>query len=110
MIIISNKNMENTVYFPQNIYTENDGIYLVTFKNRGTNASYSMFCEDKHLVPYDFYTFFIDFSSLPADEYEYTIQDINDKLVGTGLIRLNELTDNTLYYNKNTEYVMYDKQ
>lgn len=110
MIIVSNKNIENSVYFPQNIYTDNNDTYVIVLRNRGTNQTYSFTCEDKHLVPYDFYTFFIDFSELPEDEYEYTITDSNNKVVGTGLIRLNELEPNNTYYEKNTEYIAYDKQ
>lgn len=110
MIIIANKNMENSVYFPQNIYTNNNGTYSVTFTNRGTNKSYNFECDDKHLVQYDFYTFFIDFTNMPADEYEYVIKDSNENVVGTGIIRLNELTDNNLYYDNKNTYIMYGEE
>ena len=109
MIIISNKNMENSVYFPQNIYTSNNDIYTLFLNNRGTNKEY-IFKEldDKHLVAYEYYTFFVNFSELPADEYEYKILDSNDKIVGTGIIRLNELEMTNTYYNKNNDYIVYD--
>lgn len=111
MIIISNKNIENSVYFPQNIYTNNNDIYKIIFVDRGTNKQYEFNnLDDKHLVQYDFYSFFINFSSMPEGEYEYTIFDSNNDIVGKGLIRLNELEQDNIYYNKNNEYIAYDKQ
>lgn len=111
MIIISNKNIENSVYFPQNIYTNNNDIFKIVFVDRGTNKEYVFEnLDDKHLVQYDYYTFFINFTSMPKGEYEYTIFDSNDKIVGKGLIRLNELKQDNIYYNKNNEFIVYDKQ
>ena len=110
MIIISDKDKENKVYFPRNIYKDNTNVYTVTFNNRGTNKKYTFTVEDEHLVQYDFYTFFIDFSDMPEDEYEYSIKDSNNNVVGTGLIRLNELKQENVCYEKNTEYIAYDRQ
>lgn len=111
MIIISNKNIENSVYFPQNIYTDNTNVYKLVLNDRGTNKQYEFVdLEDRHLVQYDFYSFFLNFSNLPEGEYEYTIFDSNDNVVGKGLIRLNELEENNVYYNKNNEFIAYDKQ
>ena len=111
MIIVSNKNIENSVYFPQNIYTDNNDIYKLILVDRGTNIQYTFEnLDDKHLVQFDFYTFFIDFSNLPEGEYEYTIFDSNEKTVSKGLIRLNELEQENITYNDNRTYIAYDKQ
>ena len=88
MIIVRDKNEENTVYFPQNLYTKE-----YDFEN----------LEDRHLVPYGFYTFFLNFSSCPQGEYEYLIADSHKETVGTGIIRLNSLEpDNVCYEAKFT--------
>lgn len=111
MIIVSDKNIENSVYFPKNIYTSNTGIYKLVLNDRGTNKQYEFEnLDDKHLVQYDFYSFLLDFSTLPEGEYEYTIFDSNNDVVGKGLIRLNELIQDNIYYNKNNEFIAYDKQ
>jgi hypothetical protein len=111
MIIVSNKNIENSVYFPQNIYTDNTDMYKLILFDRGTNNQYTFEnLDDKHLVQFDFYTFFINFSKLPEGEYEYTIFDSNEKTVGKGLIRLNMLEQEDIIYNDNRTYIAYDKQ
>lgn len=111
MIIISDKNIENSVYFPQNLYTDNTDVYKLVLNDRGTNKQYEFDkLDDKHLVQYDFYSFLINFSSVPEGEYEYAIFDSNKKVVGKGLIRLNELKQDNIYYNKNNEFIAYDKQ
>lgn len=111
MIIISNKDIENSVYFPRNIYTSTNDIYTVLLKDRGSNKEYT-FEElgDRFLVQFGFYTFFVDFSELPEGEYEYNIIDSNDKLVGTGLIRLNSLGSDVVCYNNERTYIVYDGQ
>lgn len=111
MIIISNKDIENTVYFPRNLYTETNDVYTVVLSDRGSNNRYNFSqLDDKHLVQFGFYTFFISFKSVPQGEYEYTIFDNSEKIVGTGLIRLNELEADNIYYNNETTYIVYDKQ
>lgn len=111
MIIVSNKNMENSVYFPQNIYTKNTDIYTIILNDRGTNKKYTFSgLEDIHLVSMSFYTFFINFTDVPEGEYEYSIFDSNNDVVGTGLIRLNELEQTNTVYNNNRTYIAYDKQ
>jgi hypothetical protein len=111
MIIIENKNMENSVYFPQNIYTSNTDIYTVVLFDRATNRKYTFSgLDDKHLVQFSFYTFFIDFTNIPEGEYEYSIIDSNSKTVGTGLIRLNDLIESNVIYNDPRTYIAYDKQ
>jgi len=111
MIIISNKNIENSVYFPQNIYTNNNDIYTVVLNDRGTNNKYTFSgLDDKHLVQFSFYTFFINFSNVPEGEYEYSIIDSNNDIVATGIIRLNELENENIIYNDNRTYIAYDKQ
>lgn len=108
MIIVSNKNTSNYLFFPQNLYTENTDIYRMTLTDRGTNVEYSFEdLEDYHLIQYDYYTFLLKFNNLPQGEYEYKIFDSNDELVGSGIIRLKELIDDTIYYDKNNEYVIY---
>ena len=70
MIIISNKNIENSVYFPQNIYTNNNDIYTVVLNDRGTNNKYTFSgLDDKHLVQFSFYTFLINFSSFDSSSF-----------------------------------------
>lgn len=111
MIIVSDKNIENSVYFPQNIYTNGTGLYTLRLVERGSNKSYGFeSLEDKHLVQFGFYTFFLDFSDVPEGEYEYTITDSNNSVVGKGIIRLNQLEETNEYYNEKTEYVVYDRQ
>lgn len=111
MIIIKDKNIDNSVYFPQNIYTSNNNIYTLVLNDRGTNKKYTFSgLSDQHLVSLSFYTFFINFSSVPEGEYEYSIYDSNDSIVSTGLIRLNELESDTLVYNDSRTYIAYDRQ
>lgn len=111
MVIVSDKNIENSVYFPQNICTDNTDVYKLVLNDRGTNKEYVFDnLDDKHLVQYDFYSFSLNFSKLPEGEYEYTIFDSNNDIVGKGIIRLNELEQDNIYYNKNNEFIAYDKQ
>lgn len=110
MIIIPNKNIENTVYFPRNVYTSNTSIYTLVLNDRATNRKHITQIPDKHVVQFGFYTFSLDFNKLPQGEYEYSIIDSNDKVVGTGLIRLNELESNNVYYNNERTYIAYDGQ
>ena len=103
--------MENSVYFPQNIYTQNTDIYSIILFDRGTNKKYSFNdLEDRHLVPMSFYTFFINFTNVPSGEYEYSILDSNAKIVGNGIIRLGELERKDVEYNDSRFYIAYDKQ
>jgi hypothetical protein len=111
MIIIKDKNIENSVYFPQNIYTSNNDIYTLILNDRGTNKKYTFSgLSDRHLVSISFYTFFINFSNIPEGEYEYSILDSNEEIVSTGLIRLNELKSDISTYNDPRNYIAYDKQ
>lgn len=111
MIIVSDKNTENTVYFPQNIYTETNDVYTLVLNDRGSNRKYTFDgLEDEHLILFGFYSFFIDFSSVPEGEYEYAIFNFKNSIVGTGLIRLNGLKDENVYYNNERTYIVYDKQ
>lgn len=110
MIIVRDKNIQNSVYFPQNIYTNSTGIYTLRLVERGSNKSYVFeSLEDRHLVPFGFYTFFLDFSDVPEGEYEYSITDSNNCTVGKGIIRLNQLEDRNEYYTEKTEYVVYER-
>lgn len=111
MIIINDKNIENSVYFPKNLYKNDSSIYTVILNNRGTNKIYKFEnLEDEKLVAYDFYVFIIDFSELPVDEYEYTIYGDDNSVYGKGIIKLNEVNKENIYYEKNREYITYDKQ
>ena len=111
MIIVRDKNIENSVYFPQNIYTHTNGFYSIQMIERGSNRSFVFNrLEDRHLVQFGFYTFFLDFSNVPEGEYEYTITDSNNSVVGKGIIRLNQLEDSNQYYTEKTDYIVYDKQ
>ena len=111
MIIVSNKNMENSVYFERAIYTRGTDSYTVELVDRASNKTYKFEdLDDKRLVQYGFYTFFIDFTSCQEGEYEYSIKDSEGELVGKGLIRLNELQPDTKFYENKREYIVYDKQ
>lgn len=111
MIIIKNKNIENSVYIPQNIYTSNNDIYTLMLFDRGTNKEYTFSgLIDRHLINISFYTFFINFSNVPKGEYEYSIIDSNEDIVSTGLIRLNELESDISVYNDSRTYIAYDRQ
>lgn len=105
MIIVKDKNIQNSVYFPQNIYTNNTDYYTLTLRDRGTNKVYEFKdLKDQHLVSYDFYTFFVDFSSCPQGEYEYVIYDSNKETVATGIIRLNNLEPENVCYEAKFTY------
>lgn len=111
MIIIKNKNIENSVYIPQNIYTSNNDIYTLMLFDRGTNKEYTFSgLIDRHLINISFYTFFINFSNVPKGEYEYSIIDSNEDIVSTGLIRLNELESDISVYDDSRTYIAYDRQ
>lgn len=111
MIIIKNKNIENSVYIPQNIYTSNNDIYTLMLFDRGTNKEYTFSgLIDRHLINISFYTFFINFSNVPKGEYEYSIIDSNEDIVSTGLIRLNELELDISVYDDSRTYIAYDRQ
>lgn len=111
MIIIKNKNIENSVYIPQNIYTSNNDIYTLMLFDRGTNKEYIFSgLIDRHLINISFYTFFINFSNVPKGEYEYSIIDSNEDIVSTGLIRLNELESDISVYDDSRTYIAYDRQ
>ena len=80
MIIISNKDIENSVYFPRNLYTETNDVYTVVLNDRATNNKYTFNnLDDKHLVQFGFYTFFVDFSELPEGEYEYKLYSVKER-------------------------------
>lgn len=111
MIIVSNKNTTNYVFFPRNLYEENSDIYKIMLKDRGSNKEYLFDnCVDEHLANIDYYTFALKFLNIPKGEYEYNIIDSNEKSVGTGLIRLKELVVENTEYNENITYEFYDKQ
>lgn len=97
MIVIKDKNIANTVWFPRNLYTIGDE-YLLKIRDRGTNKEYDFRATDKRLAAYGFYTFDIDFSATGAGEYEYAIADSNNDTVGTGILRLNELEREDICY------------
>lgn len=107
MIIVSNKNIENTVYFPQNI-VKNTANYHLILENRASNKKYEFDVEDKGLVPNDFYTFFINFKDLKPDEYEYELTS-DGEIMSKGIIKLCEEETATTIYNKNNEYTIYEQ-
>jgi hypothetical protein len=81
MIIVSDKNIQNSIYFPKNIYNESSDIYKLVLENRGTNEKYEFDVEDTLEATYGFYTFNTDFSNLPNGEYEYTISGNGEKTI-----------------------------
>lgn len=111
MIIIEDKNMENMVYFPKNLYRckESDS-YNLTLNNRATNQIYTFdTLVDQKKLAYDYYSFIITFRNVPNGEYEYKI-GFDDKIVASGIIKVKTKDDNVIYYDKNREYIAYDKQ
>ena len=112
MIIVEDKNIQNTIYFPRNYYLSgNPDMYKLVLNDRGTNKKYEFEVSDLFEATYDFYTFNPDFSDLPNGEYEYTV-GYEESIVATGLIRLNSLDINKIYneYNEPRTYIAYDKQ
>lgn len=118
MIIILDKNKEKVILFPKNIYTENrenesEYDYKLILTNRGTNKEYEFNVNDERMINFGFYSFKLDFSDVPEDEYEYSIY-VESEVVGSGIIRLNSLDDKqseiNLEYNENRTYIAYDKQ
>lgn len=114
MIIIEDKNIVKTVYFPRNLYKEDrvnsniDEYKLILF-NRGTNKRYEFNVNNTREATYDFYSFNIDFSELPNGEYEYLIL-MEERNIASGLIRLGSLVVYNNEYNNNRTYIAYDKQ
>lgn len=111
MIIIERKNIENSVYFPRNLYKNEENEYKLVLNNRATNKTYTFEnLEDKKLWSIDYYVFFINFKDVPEDEYEYKIFTNKDVELASGIIKLKDDEKTTVYYNKNREYIAYDKQ
>ena len=54
MIIVEDKTVKNTVFFPKNSYSSISDLYLLVLYDRGTNAKYEFECTDLHLVPIDY--------------------------------------------------------
>ena len=104
MIIVSDKNYDKPVFFPRNLYTDSTDSYTVTLFDRGTNKSYGFDVTDRHLASYDFWSFDMDFTATPSGEYEYRITDSNGNTVGTGIIRLNALENENVYYSPKFTY------
>lgn len=108
MIIIKNKDIENSVYFPRNLYSDATDVYTLVLNDRASNRKHTFSnLEDKHLVQFGFYTFFVNFSQCQTGEYEYAVLGNGNKTVGTGLIRLNELGQDNVCYNNERTYVVY---
>lgn len=109
MVIINNKNIDSVVYLPKNL-NENNGNYKLVLIDRGTNKEYEFEnLYNSHIVQFDFYTFTINFSSLPKGEYEYVLFDDDDTIVSRGLIKLKELKQDNSIYNDNRTYIAYDR-
>lgn len=106
MIIIQDKNIESLVYFHKNLYSNNIDLYRLVLNDRATNKIYEFDNLEDNCSVNDFYTFFIDFSDLPEGEYEYKIFT-NEVEVASGLIRLNALELDNVFYPKNNEYIAY---
>ena len=94
-----------------NLYKNTIGTYKIVLNNRGTNKLYEFTdLEDQLIVPYDYYTFFLNFSELPEDEYEYTVYEEDGCICAKGIIKLKDDNLENVYYDKNREYITYDKQ
>ena len=107
MIIVSDKTAKKPLLVPISFY----GVYPVKLElnNRGSNQTYEFYTTDSGYANYGFYSFDVDLSNVPDDEYEYKVIGEDDKLLASGIIRVNELNNSVEYYNKNIEYVYYDK-
>lgn len=73
MIIISDKSVQNLVYFPKNIYNDQEPTHL-TLTDRATNNVYNFGVTDERRSSYGFYSFTLDFSNIPEGEYEYAVK------------------------------------
>jgi len=109
MIIIPTKTTENMVYFPRNIYNLGGEDYKLVLVDRGTNVEYDFDVIDLHQANYGYYSFVLDLSKLPNDEYEYTIYTSDNDRVSKGIIRLGDLIQNHIVYDKDNQYIIYDK-
>lgn len=107
MIIIPNKNIENLVYFPRNIYNLGGEDYKLVLIDRGTNVEYEFDVMDLHQANYGYYSFVLNLNHLPNDEYEYTIYTSYNDRVSKGIIRLGDLNLNHIVYNKDNQYIIY---
>ena len=114
MIITSNVK-EASIFVPRNIYTFDGDIKLILI-NRGTNQEYEMNDLDlqESVINYGYYYFTIDLDNIPSGEYEYKLigtDSVTDEefVLSRGIIRINELNQDIIYFNKNTEYVTYEQ-
>lgn len=107
MIIVSDKTAKKPLFVPISFY----GVSPVKLElnNRGSNQTYEFVITDSGYTNYGFYSFDVDLSNVPDDEYEYKVFGEDDKVLASGIIRVNELNNTIEYYNKNIEYVYYDK-
>ena len=107
MILISNKNMSNLVYIPENI-VRNTLDYTLTLRNRASNKEYEFAVQDRRLVASDFHTFAVDFSDVPVGEYEYELLD--GDCVGKGIIKLCVAEKGERVYEEiNSTYTVYEQ-
>lgn len=81
MIIVSDKNTIKTTYFPRNLYRYENSMYKLVLDDRASNKKYEFDVEDTLEATYGFYSFAVDFSLLPAGEYEYSIFGNGDKTI-----------------------------
>lgn len=110
MIIVKDKNKQNLINLPQtrpNSYSEKFRLELI---DRATNVHYIFFgLEDLRSFTYGFYTFNVDFSTVPQGEYEYKLYDSGrTSIFQFGIIRLNELEPDFIAHDINRTYVVYD--
>lgn len=108
MILISDKNELKTYYFPKNITDIEADVedFTLTVINRTDNTKNVYIVKDEDSIN-NFYSFSILFEDLMDGEYEYIINDINNKIVGKGMI-LVENTEDVKYYDQNIIYNVYD--
>lgn len=98
MIIVDTPSVRTRVLVMKIYHDIVSSTYFMTLKNRTTNQVYNFEVTDT--MDYeDYYCFYMDLSALPYDEYEYTLDDSNDKRMSTGIMQLG-----LVHYKGKTEY------
>lgn len=99
MIVIINKSKPNLVYAPKTMPTI-EALLKMELIGETDKKNYVMELVDETYSD-DFFTFTIDASELPDQEYKYTIKTLDNEFLASGLMRVGKIiSDKT---NKNIE-------
>lgn len=108
MIHILDKNNENKYYFPKNI-NEISEKYKLSIINKTDNKVIDFEVNDLFEM-INYYTFSLIFEDFQDGEYEYTLFNDNNSIVGKGMILIGEYRENkeTKIYNPEINYNIYN--